>query len=81
MTIVSLKGGLKMDTFKKVMMTVGSGIISFVYLFIWLILFGIAGVLMMVDWIHWIWTRRRIAWIKIVMDGWRDLFDHPFTRA
>ena len=70
-----------MNKFKKIALTVGSGIISIGYMFVWTMIFCFTGVLMLVDWIHWIWTNRRISWIKTVMTGWSDLFDHPFTKA
>lgn len=67
-----------LKTIKNILLTVGSGIISFTYIFIWTILFAVTGVLLMVDWIHTLWTERRIPWIKKVMDGWSELFSRPF---
>ncbi len=69
-----------MKTLKNVAITVGSGIISFMYIIIWTMIFAITGVLMMVDFIHNIWTRRRIPWITAVTDAWSEMFAHPFTR-
>ena len=69
-----------METAKRIFITIGSGIVSFMFLFIWTIIFCITGVLMLIDWIHQVWTGRRISWIKNVMNGWSELFDHPFTK-
>ena len=65
---------------KQVFLTVGSAMLSFWFLWIWTIIFAVTGVLLMVDWIHRIWTDRRIPWIKKVTDGWSKLFDHPFSK-
>ena len=65
---------------KKIAITIGTGFVSFWFIIIWTMIFAVTGVLMLVDWVHKVWTDRRIPWIEVVMDGWADLFDHPFTR-
>ena len=69
-----------LKTLKRVAITIGSAFVSFWFLCIWTVIFAVTGVLMLIDWIHKVWTDRRIPWIVVVMDGWADLFDHPFTR-
>lgn len=69
-----------METLKNVALTVGSGIVSFMFIIIWTMIFCITGVLMLIDWVHKIWTKRRIPWITTVMDGWAELFAHPFSK-
>lgn len=69
-----------MKTLKNILITVGSGIVSFMYIILWTMIFAITGVLMMVDFIHNLWTGRRVNWIEGIMDGWAELFAHPFTR-
>ena len=69
-----------LKTVKNVLITVGLGIISFWFVILWAVIFGVTGVLLLVDLVHFIWTGRRIHWIEVVTDGWADLFDHPFSR-
>lgn len=69
-----------MKKFKNVIMTIGSAFISFGFIFLWTIIFAVTGVLLLIDWVHNIWTSRRIKWIEAITDGWADLFDHPFSR-
>lgn len=69
-----------METLKNIVITVGSAIVSFMYIFIWTMIFCITGVLLLIDFIHKIWTKRRIKWIEVVTDGWAELFAHPFER-
>lgn len=68
-----------MKKIKQVLLTIGSAMLSFWFLWIWTIIFAVTGVLLMVDWIHRIWTDRRIPWIEKVTNGWSELFDHPFS--
>lgn len=69
-----------MKTLKNVAITVGSGIVSFMYIVVWTMIFAVTGILMMVDFIHNIWTRRRIPWIAAITDAWADMFAHPFEK-
>lgn len=69
-----------MKTLKNIVITVGSGIVSFMYIIIWTMIFAVTGILMMVDFIHNTWTKRRIPWITAITDAWADMFAHPFER-
>ena len=69
-----------MKTLKNIAITVGSGIVSFMYIIIWTMIFCVTGVLLMIDWVHHVWTDRRIPWITVVTDGCAELFAHPFSK-
>lgn len=63
---------------RNVLLTVVSGMLFWLMMFMSAAFGAVTGVLLMVDWIHYIWTDRRIPWIQTFTDGWADLFDHPF---
>lgn len=63
-----------------IVLTVGLGVLSFWIILIWMIVLAVVCILLLVDLIHFIWTKRRIPWIEAVLNGWSDFLRYPFTR-
>ena len=67
-----------MEETKKILITVGSGLVSFWVFILWMVMAMTMGILLMVDWIYKVWTKRRITWIQHVSDWVGRFFTNPF---
>ena len=64
---------------RNIVISVLTGIFWFWVIIMWTLMAAVVGVIMIVDFIHKLWTNRRINWIRSVTDGLSKAFKSPFN--
>ncbi len=64
---------------RNIVISVLTGIFWFWVIIMWTLMASVVGVIMIVDFIHKLWTNRRINWIQNITDGLSKAFKSPFN--
>lgn len=64
---------------RNIVISVLTGIFWFWVLIMWMLMAGVVGIIRLVDFIHKLWTNRRINWIRDITNGLSKAFGNPFN--